>query len=44
MRFACGNALHRAKTDKLVRIDLNQQRRETMTNPTGFDVRGRMLR
>lgn len=42
-RFACWNANHRARTDKLVHIDLGDRRRETTVNPTGFDVKGRML-
>lgn len=41
-RFSCRR--HVAKTDLLVRIDLGDRARQSVTNPTGFaEVSGRML-
>lgn len=42
-RFACSNLKHRAKTDRLVVLDLGTHgRRNTMWNPTGFSLSGRV--
>lgn len=42
-RFACSDTRHRAKTDKLVFLDLGDRSRTTMINPTGFSNSGRVL-
>jgi hypothetical protein len=43
-RFACANTQHRVKTSSLVTMDLGAGvKRETIINPTGFNVQGRVL-
>ena len=43
-RFACEDPKHRARTDRLVAIDQDKDRKREVTyNPTGFNVRGRLL-